>query len=160
MWRCKQAILMYTQHNTKADPFHPTCPRTVNYCFSTNKSGVFRTRYEHEGPTITVTSNVCNYSCFFHRYSRVLRGDLAAEWGTNSGEGRRRARCVGGNFLLRATRHLLNVYIVSGSGSRRCLPVPRGSQWELSHSAAWRKRRVGPFVPLDPGANSWEKRSR
>lgn len=65
MWRCKQAILMSTQHNTKADPVHPTCPRTVNYCFCTNKSGVFLTRYEHEGPRITVTSNVCNYCCFF-----------------------------------------------------------------------------------------------
>lgn len=80
----------------------------------------------------------------------MLRGDLAAEWGTNSGEGRQRARCVGGNFLLLATRHLLNVYIVSGAGSRRCLPVPRGCQCELSLfdlDETW-SRGVCDFRPL------------
>lgn len=50
----------------------------------------------------------------------MLRGDLAAEWGANSGEGRQRAGCVGGNFLLRFTRHMLNVYIVSGAAASRC----------------------------------------
>lgn len=35
---------------------------------------------------------------FFHRYSRVLWGDLATKQGTNSCERRQQAGCMGGNF--------------------------------------------------------------
>lgn len=47
---------------------------------------------------IRVTQKHAQFFLFSHRYSRVLRGDLATEHRTNCCERRQQARCVGGNF--------------------------------------------------------------
>lgn len=69
MWRCKQAILMYSSPSVTPRQTHfsisPHVSTNGQLLLFHQQSGVFITRYEHEGPRITVTSNVCNYSCFF-----------------------------------------------------------------------------------------------
>lgn len=122
----------FTQHNTNAD----ICPDVSvigQLLLFHQQSGIFATQVMHTRASEQQLKVMFVVLFFFfsHRYSRVLRGDLAAERGANSGEGRRRARCVGGNFLPHFTQHMLRVYIVSGVVLHRCLAEPRGSQREV-----------------------------
>lgn len=98
-------------HNTNADicPDVSVMGQLLLFC---QQSGIFatplmNTSAPEEQPEVMFVIIIF----LFHRYSRVLRGDLAAQRGANSGEG----RCVGGNFLLHFTQHMLRVYIVSGA---------------------------------------------